>query len=88
MRALTIRSLVCGALLAAGLYAQGQQPPKTHLKEGDMAPDFTLTATTGGKVKLSDFRGKSNVVLAFFPGRLYRWLNEGNARVPVWYRKI
>ena len=51
----------------AGLYAQGQQPPKTHLKEGDMAPDFTLTATTGGKVTLSDFRGKSNVVLAFFP---------------------
>ena len=67
MRALTVRSLVCGALLAVGLHAQGQQPPKTHLKEGDMAPDFTLTATTGGKVKLSDFRGKSNVVLAFFP---------------------
>ena len=67
MRALTIRSFVCGALLAVGLYSQGQQPPKTHLKEGDVAPDFTLTATTGGKVKLSDFRGKSNVVLAFFP---------------------
>ena len=67
MRALTVRSLVCGALLSAGLYAQGQAPPKTHLKEGDMAPDFTLTATTGGKVKLIDFRGKSNVVLAFFP---------------------
>jgi peroxiredoxin len=67
MRALTVRSIVCGALLAVGLNAQGQQPPKTHLKEGDTAPDFTLNATTGGKVKLSDFRGKSNVVLAFFP---------------------
>jgi peroxiredoxin len=66
MRAHTIRNLICGALLATGLYAQ-TQPPKTHLKEGDMAPDFNLTATTGGKVKLSDFRGKSNVVLAFFP---------------------
>ena len=64
---MTIRSLVSGALVATGLFAQAQQPPKTHLKEGDMAPDFTLTATTGGKVKLSDFRGKSNVVLAFFP---------------------
>ena len=67
MRALTMRSLIFGALLAAGLCAQPQQPPKTHLKEGDMAPDFNLTATTGGKVKLSDLRGKSNVVLAFFP---------------------
>jgi peroxiredoxin len=67
MRALALRSLVFGAVLAAGLYAQPQQPPKTNLKEGDMAPDFTLTATTGGKVKLSDFRGKNTVVLAFFP---------------------
>ena len=67
MRALTFRTIVCGALLAAGAFAQGQQPPKTHLKEGDMAPDFTLTATTGGKVTLSDFRGKNFVVLAFFP---------------------
>ena len=67
MRALTRRNLVLSALLAAGLQAQNQQPPKTHLKEGDMAPDFNLTATTGGKVKLSDFRGKNNVVLAFFP---------------------
>ena len=66
MRALSIRSLVFGAVLAVGLHAQ-TQPPKTHLKEGDMAPDFNLTATTGGKVKLSDFRGKSNVLLAFFP---------------------
>jgi peroxiredoxin len=64
---MTIRNLVFGALLATGLFAQGQQPPKTHLKEGDMAPDFTLNATTGPKVTLSDFRGKNTVVLAFFP---------------------
>jgi len=51
----------------AALSAQNIQPPKTHLKEGDMAPDFNLTSTAGGKVKLSDFRGKFNVVLAFFP---------------------
>ena len=37
------------------------------LKVGDMAPDFTLPSTDGGKVTLSEFRGKKTVVLAFFP---------------------
>jgi len=59
--------ILAGALVCVNLFAQGMQPPKTQLKEGDMAPDFTLTATTGGKVTLSEFRGKFNVVLAFFP---------------------
>ncbi len=38
-------------------------------KVGDMAPDFTLKYFTGGElkdVKLSDYRGKKNVVLAFY----------------------
>lgn len=43
-------------------------PPtiKTHLKVGDVAPDFTLPNTKGEMVKLSDFRGKKSVVLAFY----------------------
>ena len=59
--------IVLGATLTTSLFGQAVAPPKTHLKEGDMAPDFNLTSTAGGKVKLSDFRGKFNVVLAFFP---------------------
>lgn len=55
---------LAGAIGAAG---QGMQPPKTHLKMGDTAPDFELSSTAGGKVKLSDWRGKKNVILAFFP---------------------
>jgi peroxiredoxin len=52
---------------AANLFGQAVQPPKTTLKVGDNAPDFELPSTQGGKVKLSDFRGKSTVVLAFYP---------------------
>jgi thioredoxin-dependent peroxiredoxin len=42
-------------------------PSKLTLKVGDEAPDFTLPGTDNKPVKLSDFRGKKNVVLAFFP---------------------
>jgi peroxiredoxin len=34
---------------------------------GDVAPDFTADSTSGNPVTLSSFRGKRNVLLAFFP---------------------
>jgi peroxiredoxin len=40
------------------------------LKVGEMAPDFEVPAVLGTekqKIKLSDYRGKKNVVLAFYP---------------------
>jgi peroxiredoxin len=37
------------------------------LEIGQEAPDFTLQNQFGEDVKLSDFRGKKNVVLVFFP---------------------
>ena len=45
---------------------QQPAPPKTHLKVGQVAPDFTLMDTAGKEVKLGDFKGKRNVVLAFY----------------------
>jgi mycoredoxin-dependent peroxiredoxin len=37
------------------------------LRVGDVAPDFELSASGNRNVKLSDFRGKKNVLLAFYP---------------------
>jgi peroxiredoxin len=58
-------------LLVAGLavlsMAQSAPASKLTLKVGDEAPDFTLPDNTNKPVKLSDFRGKKNVILAFFP---------------------
>jgi len=63
----TFRIFLASSALVAAVYAQQITPPKTHLKPGDEAPDFSLPDTTNKQVKLSDFRGKKNVVLAFFP---------------------
>ena len=49
--------------------------PLWRIEVGDEAPDFELQATgdTAGrgqekkKIRLSDYRGKKNVVLAFIP---------------------
>jgi peroxiredoxin Q/BCP len=64
----SVRALLCGAVLCGVVILHAQAPaPKTHLKVGDTAPDFTLPASTGGNISLSQFRGKNAVVLAFFP---------------------
>lgn len=39
----------------------------TSIQVGQEAPDFTAPRTGGGQLRLSDFRGKSAVVLYFYP---------------------
>jgi peroxiredoxin len=53
------------SLLSAQQVKQGRE--HSYLKVGDKAPDFTLPATNNTTFKLSDYKGKKNVVLAFFP---------------------
>ena len=60
-------AFVACTVFAAGLAAQQINPPKTNLEPGDEAPDFSLPDTANKQVKLSDFRGKNIIVLAFFP---------------------
>ena len=55
--------LCCAAFVNA---QQTPKPPQTNLKVGVVAPDFSLTDTDGNTVKLSDFKGKKSVVLAFY----------------------
>ena len=57
-----IRSLLLlgGVLLAGGLGAA------TALEVGEPAPDFTLPGTTGEKMSLSQFRGKTAVLIEFY----------------------
>ena len=38
-----------------------------ELKIGDLAPDFALQASDGKEYRLSDYRGKQAVVVAWFP---------------------
>ena len=76
--ALKTATLELGASLAAStVYAQGPNaapPPPPSIKVGQAAPDFTASylAMENGRpgfkqVKLSEFKGQKNVVLAFFP---------------------
>jgi peroxiredoxin len=57
-----VKPLALAALLSIGTLVAQERP-----KVGDTAPDFTLPATMIKTAKLSDFRGKKVVVLAFFP---------------------
>jgi peroxiredoxin len=59
-----------GGPLAEGIFDPGQLKPRDSqlkVKIGQVAPDFTLPEIGGGKVTLSHFRGKKNVVLSFVP---------------------
>jgi cytochrome oxidase Cu insertion factor (SCO1/SenC/PrrC family) len=52
--------LLAATMLGFGCMAQAS------LKVGDAAPDFSLPDQSGRIVRLSDFRGKRTVVLAFY----------------------
>ena len=65
-QAVLLASGLLAGLATAPLSAQNVNVAHTALKPGDMAPDFTLLDNHWNPVHLSDFRGKKNVVLAFY----------------------
>lgn len=66
------RVVAGGLALLLGIAGLAAQEPKAAvrqtrtLKVGDAAPDFSLPDQNGKIVRLSEFRGRQNVVLAFF----------------------
>src|SRR5688500_13336500 len=62
-----MRALMTMGIVAALAVSAMAQAPAAELKVGDMAPDFSLQASDGKTYKLSDFRGKRAVVVAWFP---------------------
>ncbi len=52
------------------IYDPGTLPARDSelaVAAGDPAPDFRLPAIGGGEIALSDYRGRSNVILSFVP---------------------
>ncbi len=69
--ALAGAALLIGLLIGyGGARLLGPQPGEVRnarLRVGDEAPDFRLMDHTGRYIRLSSFRGESNVVIAFYP---------------------
>jgi cytochrome oxidase Cu insertion factor (SCO1/SenC/PrrC family) len=69
MKRILAAALVLTALPASALLStvtQQEKVAKVSLKVGDTAPDFTLLSDQWKPVKLSDYKGKKNVLLAVY----------------------
>ena len=66
---LTVGCLAGAFATTSPAFAQTKKEGSSMPKVGDTAPDFALKYSDGKdlkEVKLSDYRGKKNVVLAFY----------------------
>lgn len=64
LRAAVVCVMVWNVLSLSDQGVGGRRKP---LRVGDLAPDFTATAYDGKTISLQDYRGKSAVVLFFYP---------------------
>lgn len=53
--------------LTAAVGADAEKDKKKEIKVGAKAPDFKLKGSDGKTYKLSDFKGKKGVVIAWYP---------------------
>lgn len=60
-----VQLLFLSFLTAVVILSVSAHADTNTLSVGDMAPDFSLVNQTNGVTKLSDYRGKRNVVITF-----------------------
>ena len=63
---LLIAAMALSTATSPVLAQSDKKEEPTKFKVGDTAPDFTLKDQNGKDVKLSDYRGKKSVALAFY----------------------
>lgn len=70
MKRFMVAAILLCALLSQPFSISAKEEPSAMPKVGDLAPEFTLKYFDGSwppkEVKLSDYRGKKQVVLAFY----------------------
>ena len=67
MRVSQLIKLGLTVLLGAASTMVGRAQTPVELKVGDDAPNFTLRGSDGRTYTLADYKGRSAVVLAWFP---------------------
>lgn len=67
MRLTSLLKLGLTVLLSLATSVTGRAQQAVELKAGDMAPNFSLLGSDGKTHSLADLKGKSAVVLAWFP---------------------
>ena len=75
-------AVILGAMVLMMATGANGQTPAVELKVGDQAPDFSLAASDGKTYKLSDFKGKKAVVVAWFPKAYTRAAPSSASRWP------
>ena len=58
---------ICACFGLTACFASGSAAWSAPLKAGDPAPNFELTGNDGKQYKLSDFKNKQAVVIAWYP---------------------
>ncbi len=60
------RKRISAAVILLGFLALASPPSVRAVEVGEKAPDFELPSTQGGKLKLSSFQSKKNVLIQFY----------------------